>query len=115
MMAGSDDGTMNLYFTKPKPNRFLWSTIAVTLCCCVVVGLAAVIGMSLSARNTAPAADGGEYVRLVILCLTFWGPILVFTFWYITFPIIIAFGLLTASIRRRGIDNGSDQQVPTNG
>jgi hypothetical protein len=49
----------------------LWSVIAVTVICCVTTGIALSIGFIHGATAPAPT---GEYIRLVILCVTFWGP-----------------------------------------
>ncbi|MEB3070374.1 hypothetical protein [[Mycobacterium] vasticus] len=98
---------MSLHFAKPSLQRVIWSMIAVAVASCVVAGLAASIGLIVTARDTPP--DCGEYVRLVVMCLTFWGPILLLTIWFITIPVIIALGALVASIRRREAAANSEQ------
>lgn len=92
---------MSLHFAKPSLRRVIWSIVAVAVASCVTMGLAEAIGLIVTARDTSPTPDGGEYVRLMVMCLTFWGPVLLLTIWFITIPAIIALGALVASIRRR--------------
>jgi hypothetical protein len=42
----------------------------------------------------------GEYVRLVIACLTMWGPVFLLTAWPISIPAILVLGFLVACVRR---------------
>lgn len=99
-----------LHFAKPSLRRALWSVAVVAVACCVIVGLAESIGLIVTSRDTSPVPDGGEYVRLVVLCLTFWGPILVLTVWFISVPVILVLGLLIASVRRE--TDESTKQTP---
>lgn len=44
--------------------------------------------------------------------LTFWSPVLLLTFWYLTLPLVITIGLLIASVRR-GETGASTEQTST--
>jgi hypothetical protein len=72
-------------FTRPSPRRVLWSILAVVAVCCVIAGIALSIGFIRGASGPAPT---GDYIRLVILCITFWGPVFLLTIWQITIPAI---------------------------
>jgi hypothetical protein len=84
-------------FTKPSLRRVLWSILAVVAVCCVIVGIALSIGFIRGASGPAPT---GDYIRLVILCITFLGPIYLLIAWQITIPAMIALGALVACVRR---------------
>ncbi|OBH14614.1 hypothetical protein [Mycolicibacter sinensis] len=59
-----------------------------------------VVGAIVTGRNDSDPTTPGEYVQLAVMFLTFWSPILLLTFWYLTLPLIITIGLLIASVRR---------------
>jgi hypothetical protein len=84
-------------FTKPSLRRVFWSNVAVLVVCCVVAGIALSIGFIRGATGPAPT---GDYIRLVIVCITFLGPIYLLVVWWITIPAMIALGVLAACVRR---------------
>jgi hypothetical protein len=83
-------------FTRPSLRRVLWSILVVVLVCCVIAGIALSIGFIRGATEPAPT---GDYIRLVILCITFWGPMYLLIVWQITIPVMIALGVLAACVR----------------
>jgi hypothetical protein len=83
----------------------LWSVIAVTVICCVITGIVLSIGFIHGATAPAPT---DEYIRLVILCITFWGPMYLLIGWWITIPTMLVIGVLVACVRRTpAADEGS--------
>lgn len=86
-------------FAKPSPARALWCIAAVTVFTCVVTGIVMSIGMILVSSDSTPPPTG-EYVRLFIVNITMWGPILLVTVWFLSAPVILAMGLLIAGICR---------------
>jgi hypothetical protein len=88
---------MRFRFAKPSLRRVLLSILAVVAVCGVIVGTALSSGFIRGATGHVPT---GDYIRLVILCITFWGPILLLTIWQITIPVMIALGVLAACVRR---------------
>lgn len=91
---------MSLLFAKPSLRRAIWSIVAVAVACDVVVSSAYVVGAIVTGRNDSDPTTTGEYVQLAAMFLTFWSPILLLTFWYLTLPVVITIGLLIASVRR---------------
>jgi hypothetical protein len=89
-------------FTKPSLRRVLWSILAVVVVCCVIAGITLSIGFI---RGDIAPAPTGDYIRLVILCITFWGPMYLLIVWWITVPAMIAMGVLAAWVRRSPIAN----------
>ncbi len=88
-----------LRFTKPSLWRVLWSVVAVAVAGSVIVGFALYIG-AIATHNETEHPPTGDYVRLFILDLTLWGPILVLTVWQVTIPVIGVLGVLVASVRK---------------
>lgn len=88
---------MRLRFVRPSLRRVLWSIVAVVVVCCVIAGIALSAGFIHGA--TVPATTG-DYVRLVILCITFWGPMYLMIVWWISIPAMLALGTLVACVRR---------------
>lgn len=100
---------MTLRFAKPSLWRVLWSIIAVAVVSCVITGIALSIGFIVGYDGPEPVSKG-EYVRLVITCLTFWGPMYLLIAWWATIPAIIGLGALAACVRRaRAADQGSER------
>jgi hypothetical protein len=77
--------------------RLIWSILAVTAVCCVIAGIALSIGFAHGETTRSPT---GDYIRLVILCITFWGPMYLLIVWWITVPVIIVVGVLIACVHR---------------
>jgi hypothetical protein len=90
---------MSLHFAKPSIRRVIWSIIAVAVVTCVVTGIALSVGFITGHDDNGPTPNG-EYVRLVITCLTIWGPMSLLIAWQISIPVIIALGALASCIRR---------------
>jgi uncharacterized membrane protein len=88
-----------LRFAKPSIRRVLWSVAAVAVAGSVIVGFGLYIG-AIATHNDSGHTPAGEYVRLFILDLTLWGPILVLTVWQVTIPLIGLLGVLVASVRK---------------
>jgi hypothetical protein len=85
-------------FFKPNLRRALVCILAVTLVACISAGIVLYAVAIVMHSDPAPTPVG-EYVRLLLLDLTFWGPVTVITGWPIFVPIILAVGALVASIR----------------
>jgi hypothetical protein len=88
-----------LRFTKPSIRRVLWSVLAVAMAASVVVGVGLYIGAIAIHNDTGPT-PAGDHVRLFVMDLTFWGPVLVVTVWQVTIPVIGVLGVLVASVRK---------------
>ncbi|MDH6199029.1 hypothetical protein M2272_005696 [Mycobacterium frederiksbergense] len=84
-------------FAKPSPLRALVCVAVVTVFMCVVVGIAISTAMIVGSSDPAPLPTG-EYVRLFIVNITMWGPIMLITAWFLSVPVILAAGLLVACI-----------------
>lgn len=89
---------MTFRFAKPSVRRVLWSILAVAAVSCVVAGIALSIGYIVDYNGPEPPK--GEYVRLVITCVTMWGPIFLLTAWPISIPAILVLGALAACVHR---------------
>ena len=88
---------MSLHFARPSLRRMFWSLIAATVACCVIVSSAYVIGALVTADERDPTS-GGEYVRLAVVFLTIWSPLLLLNFWYLSLPVIVTVGTFIASV-----------------
>lgn len=88
-----------LRFTKPSIWRVLSSVVTVAVAGSVIVGFGLYTG-AIATHNDAGHTPAGDYVRLFILDLTLWGPILVLTVWQVTIPVIGLLGVLVASVRK---------------
>jgi hypothetical protein len=87
-----------LRFTKPSLWRVLWSVVAVAVAGLVTVGFPLYIG-AITTHNDTSRLPAGDYVRLFIVDLALWGPMVVLTLWQITIPVIRVHGVLQASVR----------------
>ncbi|MGJ6125529.1 hypothetical protein QN239_23435 [Mycolicibacterium sp. Y3] len=96
---------MNMHFAKPSLRRALWSIVIVFVVSSVIAGIAVAIGFIVGKDSTTTVA-AGEYVRLVVVSLTVWGPMYLLIAWQVSIPAIIGIGVLAASIRR-GISSTS--------
>jgi hypothetical protein len=65
----------------------------------VIVGFGLYIG-AIATHNDIGHTPSGDYVRLFILDVTLWGPILVLTVWQVSIPVIGVLGVLVASVRK---------------
>ncbi len=88
-----------LCFAKPSIWRVLWSVVAVAVAGSVIVGFGLYIG-AIATHNDTGHTPSGDYLRLFILDLTLWGPILVLTVWQVSIPVIGVLGVLVASVRK---------------
>jgi hypothetical protein len=102
---------MTLHLAKPSIPRVIWSMIAVAVVACVVTGIALSVGF-INGHNDNGAVPNGEYLRLVITCLTIWGPMYLMIAWQISIPTIIALGALAACVRRRPVSTDQGSQRP---
>lgn len=100
---------MRLRLTKPSLRRAIWSMVAVAVACCVIVSSAYVVGALMTASDDPAPTSTGEYVQLAVVFLTFWSPLLLLNFWYLSLPVIVALGLLIASIRRPQADESAER------
>lgn len=82
-------------FAKPSVRRALVCVAVVTVFVCVVVGIA--MSTAMIVGSSAPTSTG-EYVRLFIVNITMWGPIMVITAWFLSAPVVLAVGVLVACI-----------------
>ncbi|HEX7322012.1 MAG TPA: hypothetical protein VF299_03620 [Mycobacterium sp.] len=90
----------------------IWSIVAVAVVCCVLAGLL-LYGYAIVTHDDPEPTPKGDYVSLFVALLTMWGPIAVLTIWYITVPVIVAGGVLAASIRRVPPSAGGTEQTST--
>lgn len=86
-------------FAKPSFERVLWSIIAVAAACCVIAGVL-LYSVAIATHSDVETLPKGEYVRLLILDLTLWGPVLLLTLWKFTLPLVVGLGWLAAALRR---------------
>lgn len=100
---------MTFRFAKPSVRRVLWSILAVAAVSCVVAGIALSIGYAVDYNGPAPVPKG-EYVRLVITCVTMWGPIFLLTAWPISLPAVVGIGALVAAMRRTTAANTAGER-----
>jgi hypothetical protein len=70
---------MKFRFAKPSVRRLVWTLVAVALLAGLIAGIVLAIGSVHVGEDSAEPVSTGEYVRMVVLCLTFWGPVLVLT------------------------------------
>ncbi|MDV3125291.1 hypothetical protein M1247_10245 [Mycobacterium sp. 21AC1] len=85
-------------FVKPSVRRALVCAAIVMVFVCVVVGIAMSTAMIVGSSDPTPVPTG-EYVRLFIVNITMWGPIMVITAWFISVPVIVALAILVACIQ----------------
>ncbi len=90
---------IRLQFVKPTPSRLAWCTTAVAVVCSLAAGLF-LYGAAIATLSDNDRPSGGEYVRLLLLDLTFWGPVLLLTLWKFTTPLVLVVGSLAAGLRR---------------
>jgi hypothetical protein len=90
---------IRLRFVKPSLRRLVGCTTAVAVVCSLAAGLF-LYGAAIATLSDTDRPSGGEYVRLLLLDLTFWGPVLLLTCWKYTTPLALVLGSLTAGIRR---------------
>ncbi|ABK73394.1 hypothetical protein [Mycolicibacterium smegmatis] len=84
-------------FAKPSSRRMLACTAAATAFVCTVAGIGLSVGMIAGSNDTSPVPTG-EYVRLFIVNLTMWGPMLLLIAWPVSVPLILVLGILAASV-----------------
>ncbi|HEX7322013.1 MAG TPA: hypothetical protein VF299_03625 [Mycobacterium sp.] len=99
-----------LRVVRPSLRRVFWSIVAVAVVCCVLAGLL-LYGYDIVTHDDPEPTPKGDYVNLFVVELTIWGPIAVLTIWYITVPVIVALGVLAASIRRATPSGGGNEQT----
>jgi hypothetical protein len=87
---------VTLHLVKPSIRRVIWSITAVVVTACVVTGIALTVGL-FTGHHDNENVPTGEFVRLVIMCLTIWGPMYLLIAWQISIPVIIALGALAAA------------------
>lgn len=85
-------------FRRPSVWRALWSIIGIALLCGVLTGIA-LFAYDMALPSDPPTATG-DYVRLFLLDITFWGPMLLLTIWQVSVPVILVLGGFAASLRR---------------
>ncbi len=92
-------------FTKPSRRRVFRSLAIVVLACWVVTSLLVCAGFI--ANHEGEPIPAGETVRLVMMCLAFWGPIALATLWPVSVPLIAGLTALVA-YARKGSDASTD-------
>jgi hypothetical protein len=88
-----------LRLTKPSVWRVLWSVVAVAVAGSAIAGFGLYIG-AITTHHETGHTPAGDYVRLFLLDLMLWGPMLVLTVWQVSIPVIGLFGVLVASVRK---------------
>lgn len=91
-----------LQFRRPSSWRMLWSVVGVSLVCGVAAGIVLYTNAIVAHSDTQPTPVG-DYVRLFLLDITFWGPMLLLAVWQVSVPVILALGTLVASLRKTGV------------
>jgi hypothetical protein len=97
---------MKLYLVKPSPQRLLGSITAVVLMSCVLAGVV-LYSYEIITHSDPEPTPRGEYVRLFILDITFWGPMLLLATWLVSIPLILVLGVLAACARRGPAPTGT--------
>lgn len=86
-----------VHFVKPSAWRVFWSLFAAAF---VVYVVAVVVLISAAfTSNRPPSTSSNEHVGLLMWDLVFAAPVFVLTLWFVTIPVIVALGVLCASIR----------------
>lgn len=86
-------------FRGPSVWRVLWSIVGVTVLCGIVAGIVLYANAIITHSDPEPTPTG-DYIRLFLLDITFWGPMLLLTIWQVSVPVILVLGGLVASLRR---------------
>lgn len=92
--------------------RVICSILAVAVVACVVTGIALSVGF-ITGHNDNGSVPKGEFVRLVVSCLTIFGPMYLLIAWQISLPLIIALGAIAASFRRGSAPTDHSRQGAT--
>jgi len=90
----------NLRFTRPSVGRAIGFIAATVVVLGVLAGLVLFANAIATHHDSHPTATG-DYVRLFILDVTFWGPMALLAIWQITLPLILVSGLAAASLHRK--------------
>lgn len=90
---------IRLRFVKPTLSRVAWCATAVAVVCSLAAGLF-LYGAAIATLSDTDRPSEGEYVRLLLLDLTFWGPVVLLTSWKLTTPLVLVLGSLAAGLRR---------------
>lgn len=90
---------MKVHLRWPSPQR-----IAMFLAAAVAVYSVAA-GLILYANAIALHSDPGpipigDYVRLLVVDITMWGPVVLITVWPVSAPVLVLSGVVAASLRR---------------
>lgn len=85
-------------FAKPTPRRLLVCTAATMVFVCAAAGIGLSVGMIAGIDDTSTIPTG-EYVRLFIVNLTMWGPVLLLIAWPVSVPLILVLGITAACVR----------------
>ena len=100
---------MRLHFLKPSSVRIATSIVIAYIVASVASGTAYFL---FTAAFDEYHYSTGELVRAYIMDVLLWGQSYILIPWFITFPIIIALGVLIASLRRRGTNDSDPQAQP---
>lgn len=90
----------DLGFARPSVGRAIGFIAATVVVLGVLAGLVLFANAIATHHDSHPTAVG-DYVRLFILDITFWGPMALLAIWQISMPLILGLGLAAASLRRK--------------
>lgn len=95
---------MMITFTRPSGQRLLRSFLTVTLATWLLAAIAVWAGFVVNSTEPEPT---GEYVLLAMVCLAYWGPIVLLTLWPVTIPIVCG---LTALVAYAHLENNDHRR-----
>ncbi len=90
----------DLKFTRPSVRRAVGFIAATVVLLGMIAGLV-LFANAIATHHDSHPAPGGDYVRLFILDIVFWGPMALLAIWQISMPLILGLGLAAASLRRK--------------
>lgn len=96
---GPLDVTVRVHLRWPSPRRiaiFLAATVAVFS---VLAGLV-LYANAIALHSDSGPTPSGDYVRLLVVDVTMWGPVVLITVWPVWAPVLVLSGVVAASLRR---------------
>ena len=97
---------INRRVVKPPLRRIIVSIILVGAVSCILMGIF-LYALAISGHKDRNPVNAGEYVRLFVVDITMWGPLLLMTLWQATIPVIVVLGVLAACVRKAPTENSS--------
>lgn len=85
--------------TRPSLRRATGFIVATAVVLGVIAGLILYVNAIVTHSDTEPT-PAGDYVRLFILDIAFWGPMALLALWQFSAPVILGVGVVAASLHR---------------